>query len=160
MSRRLSLSRFKILKAEIASFLSPHHHKKNLGAPFPKLSIAIIMPTESKTIQTPELEISDPCFDRDVLKKICFIRGYFLGFIFEVKLITLGDVTWFRYHQDFSHSLHTLPWVMSYTFAIWLVVCLSTIFFCLTDTGTSKIRFISRLSPRFPSNSCLFLTCN
>jgi hypothetical protein len=127
------------------------------------------MPAESKTTQTPpELEITDQFLDGDCSKENHLDEinkvtgsfrhaGYFLGFV--LQLTSLGAVTWIGLHWDQSPTLHQsvsvqvvniMLWVLSYAaLAMWPVVWMCPLFLCFTDTGTSRIRFLSRLSPRF-----------
>ena len=129
------------------------------------------MSTESKATQTPELEITDQFLDEDCSeeKRLDEINkvmgnfryaGFFLGFV--IQLVSLGAVTWIGLQWDEGPALHqtvsekvvyTLLWVLSHTvLVIWPVVWMGPFLLSLTDRGTSNVRCLSRLSPRFPSN--------
>jgi hypothetical protein len=153
-------------QSRIIAFATPHH-KQNLDTSS-KLYIAV-MPTESKTTQTSELEITGHFLDGDFseekhldeinnvmgdeIKKVMDnfrYAGFFLGFV--IQLVSLGAVTWIglqsgdrtALHETVSEKVvHTLLWVLSLaSLATWPVVWMTPFLLSLTDTGTPNIRFI------------------
>jgi hypothetical protein len=77
--------------------------------------LEIITPTESKTTQTPELEITGLLLDGDCtdkkhlaeIKKVLGnfrFAGFFLGFV--IQLVSLGAVTWIGLHQEERTAVH------------------------------------------------------